>query len=110
MKLGIIIKTRKNTNLFVVRDVVDEGEGPVDLLHQDQPDHLMSQRHLRHGKTEIGATFDFLGKPGVSADGKNQILLRSVSMEGDKIGKPCRGKTLPLDVKKNEKIGRANSD
>lgn len=83
----------------MVWDVVDEGKGPVDLFHQDWPDHLMSKSHRRQGKAEIGSTSDFLGETCVSSNGEDQILLGSVSTEGNKMSKHLGSKTLTLDVK-----------
>ena len=45
-------------SLIVVRLVVENCKGAVELFHEEEPDHLVVEGHLREGYLVVGGGID----------------------------------------------------
>ena len=66
----------KNAHLFMmIRPSGKNRHGPVDLLHEDEADHLMRKRHLRHRNLFMSRPVHLLRKAVRAADDEHQALV-----------------------------------
>ena len=58
--------------LMVVGFTAEDGHGAVELLNEQQPDHLMAERHLTEADLGIRTLINRLAEPVRTADNERQ--------------------------------------
>lgn len=51
------------------------GHGPIDLLHEEKPDHLVGEGHFREGDLLIGSLINLFRKTEWTPDNKDTSFL-----------------------------------
>ena len=65
-------KVQKTSLLMVVGFTAEDGHGAVELLNEQQADHLVAESHLAEADLGIGTLIDRLAEPVRSADNERQ--------------------------------------
>lgn len=87
----------------VIRVPGEDGQGPVDLLGQDERRHLVRQRHWPEGKQQFGALATGLREAIRWAHAEDKLLTSSLFQFAKLVSKLGRTKLLSPRVKKYEK-------
>ena len=75
---------------MMIRFAVQDGEGAIELLGEDESRHDMGEGELRKGDLEILTGIDCLGKAVGAADDEHQRLLPRVGLLLDELRKLFR--------------------
>ena len=95
-----------HSSLMMVRQVVEYGEGTVELLGEDDTYHLVREGHLRKGNLALGKGVH-LGRETVGAsDDKDKTTAHGVHSLLEPLGEAYGGELLAALVEQDDVVAR----
>ena len=96
----------EGSSLVVVGFVVENGEGTVELLCEDEADHLVGEGHRGKGELLVGSCID-LGREAVGApDEEDKATCEGVLLALYPLGKLDAAEGLAVLVEENKVVSR----
>ncbi len=82
-----------------------DGKGAIELLHKDEPHHLVVERHRRKRNLVGGCLIDARGKAKCSTHDENHLTDAAVHLFLQIFGETYRGMLAPMLVQQHYSIG-----
>ena len=89
---------------MVIRFAVQDGEGAIELLGEDEPRHDVGKGELREGDLEVLAGIDRFGEAVGAADDEHQSLLSCVGLLLDELRELFRRELLAPLVEEHDDV------
>ena len=99
------INIQKGLSLVVVGLVVEDGEGTVELLYEEEAYHLVVESHLREGYFVVGDGIDRRGESEGTANYEDEVACASIHLFLYVLRKAYRGVFFAVLVEEHNAVG-----